>query len=338
MPGPRNLITDVDGIAVGQCHDRDLRSGVTVVLPDSPVSASADIRGGALGTREIETMSEAGIVNEIHALVLSGGSAFGLDAATGVQSFLRERNIGFEIGPVRVPIVPQAILFDLLNGGNKDWGRHAPYRDLAYDAAANATQHFTLGTAGAGFGATVAWAKPGQRIMGGIGSASLIRDDGLAIGALAAVNAVGSVTIEDMPHFWAAPFEINEEFGGHGLPSFPVNPAASPILKSGPAQNTTLAVIATNAAMSKAELKRLAIMAQVGLGRAINPVHTPLDGDIVFALSTARHDAPPTVFDLTELGALAANTLARTIARGVYEAGGVPGAADVSSYRELFPS
>ena len=336
-PGPRNLITDIDGVAVGQSYDKDLRSGVTVVLPDGPARASADIRGGGPGTRETETMSEAGIVNEIHALVLSGGSAFGLDAATGVQSYLREKDVGFEIGPVRVPIVPQAILFDLLNGGNKDWGRHAPYRDLAYDAAANAAQDFDLGTAGAGFGATVAWAKPGQRMMGGIGSASLMRDDGLAIGALVAVNAVGSVTIENTPHFWAAPYEINGEFGGHGSPSSPVNPVASPILKSGPLQNTTLAVIATNAALSKAELKRLAIMAQVGLARAINPVHTPLDGDIVFALSTARHGALSSVFDLAELGALAANTLARAIARGVYEAGSIPGVADISSYRDLFP-
>ncbi|HKJ61065.1 MAG TPA: P1 family peptidase, partial [Hyphomicrobiales bacterium] len=254
-PGPRNLITDVDGIAVGQSHDKDLRSGVTVVLPEGPACAAADIRGGAPGTRETETMSDAGVVNEIHALVLSGGSAFGLDAATGVQSYLREKGVGFEIGPARVPIVPQAILFDLLNGGNKDWGRHAPYRDLAYDAVADARQDFTLGTAGAGFGATVAWAKSGQRIMGGLGSASLRRDDGLTIGALAAVNAVGSVTIEDTPYFWAAPFEINGEFGGHGSPSSPINPVATPVLKSGPAQNTTLAIVATNAALTKAELK-----------------------------------------------------------------------------------
>jgi L-aminopeptidase/D-esterase-like protein len=337
-PGPRNLITDVEGIAVGQNHDADLRSGVTVVLPDAPARASADIRGGGPGTRETETMSDAGVVNEIHALVLSGGSAFGLDAATGVQSFLREKGIGFEVGPARVPIVPQAILFDLLNGGNKDWGKHAPYRDLAYEAVGNAGREFRLGTAGAGFGATVAWARPGQRIMGGIGSASLMRDDGLAIGALAAVNAAGSVTIGDTPHFWAAPFEIGDEFGGLGFPSSRVNPVARPIIKGRPGQNTTLAVVATNAALTKAELKRLAIMAQAGLVRAITPVHTPLDGDIVFALSTAKHDAPPTVFDLAELGAFAANTLARAIARGVCEAGGMPDVSDVPSYRDLFPA
>lgn len=336
-PGPRNLITDVDGVAVGQSHDAGLRSGVTVVMPDQAARAAADIRGGGPGTRETETMSDASIVNAIHALVLSGGSAYGLDAATGVQSFLREKGVGFEVGPVRVPIVPQAILFDLLNGGNKDWGRHAPYRDLAYEAAANAGQDFRLGTAGAGFGATVAWAKPGQRIMGGVGSASLMRDDGLAIGALAAVNAVGGVTVADTPHFWAAPFELNAEFGGHGFPASSVDPLTAPILKSGPAQNTTLAIVATNANLPKADLKRLAIMAQTGLARAINPAHTPLDGDIVFALSTAKRDAPLSIFELAELGARAANTLTRAIARGVYEGGGVSGVADVPAYRDLFP-
>jgi L-aminopeptidase/D-esterase-like protein len=337
-PGPRNLITDVEGLAVGQSHDADLRSGVTVLLPDAPVRAAADIRGGGPGTRETETMSDAGIVNAIHALVLSGGSAFGLDAATGVQSFLREKGVGFEVGPARVPIVPQAILFDLLNGGNKDWGRHAPYRDLAYEAATHAAQDFALGTVGAGFGATVGWKEPGRRIMGGTGSASLRRDDGLTIGALAIVNAAGSVTIGDTPHFWAAPYEIGDEFGGRGFPASPVDPAATTILKGRPGQNTTLAIVATNATLTKAETKRLAIMAQAGLVRAINPVHTPLDGDIVFALATARHDAPPTVFDLAELGALAANTLARAIARGVHEGGGVLGASDVPSYRDLFPA
>jgi L-aminopeptidase/D-esterase-like protein len=337
-PGPRNLITDIGGVKVGQSHDAGLRSGVTVILPDEAVRAAADIRGGGPGTRETETMADAGIVNHIHGLVLSGGSAFGLDAATGVQSFLREKGVGFEVGPARVPIVPQAILFDLLNGGNKDWGRHSPYRDMAYDAAGQASDDFALGTTGAGFGATVAWAKRGQRIMGGTGSASLIREDGLALGALVAVNAAGSVTVQDTAHFWASPFEIGDEFGGLGLPAAMCDPAAIPILKGRPGQNTTLGVIATNAALTKAEAKRLAIMAQTGLVRAINPVHTPFDGDIVFSFSTATHDAPLTVYDLAELGALAANTMARAIARGVYEAGGVTGVSDVPSYRELFQS
>lgn len=335
-PGPRNLITDVPGIRIGQSHDARLRSGVTVILPDRPLRGSADIRGGGPGTRETETMSDAGVVNEVHGLVLSGGSAFGLDAATGVQSYLREKGIGFAVGPVKVPIVPQAILFDLINGGDKDWGRHAPYRDMAYDAAASASEDFALGTAGAGFGASVAWAKSGQRIMGGLGSASLIREDGLALGAMTAVNAVGTVTIGDGPHFWAAPFEWDGEFGGLGLPADFGDAARVPVLKAGPAQNTTLAAIATNAALSKGELKRLAVMAQTGLARAIHPVHTPMDGDIVFALSTGERPLSSPLFDLTELGALAANSLARAVARGVYEAGGIAGASDVPAYRDLF--
>jgi L-aminopeptidase/D-esterase-like protein len=336
-PGRRNLITDVPGITIGQCHDARLRSGVTVIMPISPVRASADIRGGGPGTRETETMADGGVVNELHALVLSGGSAFGLDAATGVQSYLREKGVGFAVGPVRVPIVPQAILFDLINGGDKDWGRHPPYRDMAYEAASGASEDFALGTAGAGFGATVAWAKAGQRMMGGMGGASLIREDGLALGALAAVNAAGSVTIGDTPHFWAAPFELGAEFGGLGFPARLGEAATYPILKAGPAQNTTLGVVATNAALTRAELRRLAIMAQTGLARAILPVHTPLDGDIVFTLSTGKRPFQDPVFDLAELGGLAANTLARAVARGVYEAGGVPGAADVPSYRDVFP-
>ncbi len=336
-PGPKNLITDIAGLSVGQADDVRLRSGVTVILPHRPVRGAADIRGGGPGTRETETMADTGIVNELHALVLSGGSAFGLDGATGVQSYLREKGVGFAVGPVRVPIVPQAILFDLLNGGDKEWGRHAPYRDMAYEAAAKASADVALGTAGAGFGGTVAWAKSGQRMMGGLGSASLMRDDGLGIGVLAAVNAAGSVTVGAGPHFWAAPWEIGAEFGGLGLPSSFDEAAQTPILKSGPIQNTTLAVVATNAALTKAELKRLAIMAQTGLARSIVPVHTPLDGDIVFALSVGEMRLTDPVFDLAELGARAANTLARAVARGVYKAGGIPGASDVPAYRDAFP-
>ncbi len=198
-----------------------------------------------------------------------------------------------------------------------------------------ASQNVRLGTAGAGFGATVAWAKTGQRMMGGTGSASLVREDGLAVGALVAVNAAGTVTVGDSPHFWAAPFEIGGEFGGLGFPATIADSARHPILKGAPAQNTTLGVIATNAALTKAELKRLAVMAQTGMARAILPVHTPVDGDIVFALSTGERALQSPVFDLTELGALAANTLSRAIARGVYEAGGIEGAADVPAYRDV---
>jgi D-aminopeptidase len=335
-PGPRTLITDGPGLAVGHADDARLRSGVTVILPGAPARGAADLRGGAPGTRETETMADAGLVNQLHALVLSGGSAFGLDAATGVQSFLREGGIGFEVGPARVPIVPQAILFDLLNGGDKNWGLHSPYRDMAYEAARRAAADFALGTAGAGFGATIAWKQPGGRMMGGLGSASLVRADGIVVGALAAVNAAGSVTIGDTPHFWAAPLEIGGEFGGLAWPAPDIGMAQSLVVKGGPLQNTTLGVVATDAALTKAELRRLAVMAQTGLARAIVPVHTPMDGDIVFALSVGERQLANPVFDLTELGAMAASTLARAVARGVYEAGGIIGAADVPAYRDVF--
>ena len=334
-PGPTNQITDVPGLRVGQAHSETLRSGVTVILPDGPARGAADIRGGGPGTRETETMADWGTVNEVHAIVLSGGSAFGLDAATGVQSFLREQGVGFAVGPARVPIVPQAILFDLANGGDKEWGRHPPYRDMAYEAAVAASHEVALGTAGAGYGATVA--RPGgRRMMGGMGSASAVTDDGITVGALAAVNAAGSVTIGDTAQFWAAPYEIGAEFGGLGFPAMPPQAAQEIVLKGAPGQNTTLAVIATDAALAKADLKRLAMMAQSGMSRAINPVHTPLDGDIIFALSVGEKRLENGPLGLAALGAVAANTLARAIARGVYEAGGMGSASDYPAYRDLF--
>lgn len=330
--GSLNLLTDVPGLVVGNADDAALRSGVTVILPDAPMRAAADIRGGGPGTRETAALSLSGVVGEIHGLALSGGSAFGLDAATGVQSFLRERGVGFAIGAARVPIVPQAILFDLLNSGNKDWGRHPPYRDLAYQACQNAGTHFSLGSAGAGYGATIALMKSG------LGSASAVLENGITIGALVAVNAVGTVTIGDTRHFWAAPFEIDAEFGGHGWPSpFPAD-ALALRLKTGASEaaNTTLAVVATDVALDKLALKRLAIMAQTGLARAIYPVHTPLDGDIVFALSTARHGAVDPISGLTELGAAAAIVLARAVARAVFEATSFPGeGVGLPAYRDL---
>ena len=200
-----------------------------------------------------------------------------------------------------------------------------------------AAPDFALGTAGAGFGATVAWKQPGGRMMGGLGSASLVRADGIVVGALAAVNAAGTVTIGDTPHFWAAPLEVGGEFGGLGWPPAGAEPAPSLIFKGGPMQNTTLGVIATDAALTKAELKRLAVIAQTGMARSIVPVHTPIDGDIIFALSVGERRLANPVLDLTELGAMAASALARAVARGVYEAGGILGASDVPAYRDAFP-
>lgn len=336
-PGPSNLITDVAGLRIGHASDARLRSGVTVLLGDAPMRAAVDIRGGGPGTRETVTLASGGVVREIHALVFAGGSAFGLDAATGVQSFLRECGVGFAVGPARVPIVPQAILFDLLNGGDKNWGRHPPYRDLAYAACHAAARLFALGTAGAGFGATVAQGAPGRRMMGGTGSASIVTEEGITLGALAVVNAAGTVTIGETAQFWAAPLEIGAEFGGRGWPGSLPAPAQRLIMKGAPGENTTLAAIATDADLGRDELMRIAIMAQTGLARAIYPVHTPLDGDVVFALATGLAPFAPDPWRVARLGALAAETLARAIARGVYEACDPnPDASFAPSYSALF--
>lgn len=314
--GRRNLITDVAGLRVGNADDCRLRSGVTVLVCNEPTVAAVDIRGGGPGTRETDLLGLSRTLDRIDALVLSGGSALGLGAATGVQSLLRERGVGFEIAGTRVPIVPQAVLFDLANGGEKDWGASPPYERLARLAADAAGDDFALGSTGAGYGATTAFLR------GGLGSASVVLDDGIAIGALAAVNPAGCVTVAGTPHFWAAPFERQEEFGGRGLPDHYPAQSLLPTLKGSAGASTTLAIVATSARLTKPQARRFAVMAQAGLVRAVHPAHTPLDGDIVFALATGRHVLADEVADLARVGAMAAQTLARAIARGVYEAGG----------------
>lgn len=326
----RNLITDIPGIRVGHAGDARLGSGSTVVMFEQPVVASVDVRGGGPGTRETALLDPAQTVEGIDAIVLSGGSAFGLDAASGAQAWLREQGRGFQVREARVPIVPAAILFDLLSGGEKNWGRYPPYRELGYEAAKSAAGDCALGSAGAGLGATTV------NLKGGIGSASATTRSGCIVGAIAAANAAGSMTIGNGPHFWAAPYEQGKEFGGRGWPaSFPAD-ALSYRSKGAVGENTTLAVVATDAKLTKAQAKRLAVMAQSGLSRAIYPVHTPLDGDVVFAASTGAKPAPDTVFALSELGMLAANVLARAIARGIYEATALPFNGALQSWRDRF--
>jgi len=320
-PGARNLITDVPGIAVGNAEDQTVRSGVTVVLPDAPAVAAADVRGGAPGTRESDALDPRCLVDSVDAVVLSGGSAFGLDAAGGVAAWLRQRGRGFKVGESVVPIVPAAILFDLENGGDKDWGDEAPYRALGRVAAEGAAQTFALGNAGAGLGARAG------HIKGGLGSASFLyrpADKGAAgytVGALAAVNCSGSVIMPESAAFWAWTLEQDGEFGGQPAPARAL--AAGDLDYSFPSPigaNTTLAVVATDAALSKAEAGRVAIMAHDGLARAIRPVHTPVDGDCVFVLSTGREQWAARPADIGRIGMLAADCVARAVARGVYAA------------------
>jgi D-aminopeptidase len=326
----RNLITDVPGVRVGQAEDARLASGVTAIVFDAPAIGAVDIRGGGPGPRETALLDPAQTVSGIDAIALSGGSAFGLDAASGVQAWLAEQGRGFAVGPARVPIVPAAILFDLLAGGDKAWGRYPPYRELGHAAAAAASADFRLGTFGAGLGATTV------NLKGGIGSASAELPGGIRVGALAAVNAAGSVVVGDGPCFWAAPFECDGEFGGRGLPSVVPPKALEPRTKGSLRASTTLAVIATDAVLSKAQAKRLAVMAHTGMARAIYPVHTPLDGDIVFAVSTGARPLADAVFALTALGALAADCLARAIARGVFAATALPFAGTLPAWHDRF--
>ncbi len=317
-PGAKNLITDVAGLKVGNATDHALKSGVTVVFCGEPATAAVQVLGGAPGTRETDLLEPHNTVQTVDALVLSGGSAFGLDAATGVQAGLREMGRGFAVGPHRVPIVPAAILFDLMNGGDKDWARYSPYRELGFAALKNAGADFETGSVGAGTGALTATFK------GGLGSASTVLAEGFTVGVLVAVNALGSATVGDSRHFWAAPFEENNEFGGLGLPTpFPSEarlPRTKLSARPTAMENTTIAVIATDAVLSKAEAKRLAIAAHDGFARALWPAHTPLDGDLVFALATGKSGRTPAPEDFIPLCATAASTMARAIARGVHDA------------------
>ncbi|MCC6518533.1 MAG: P1 family peptidase [Tabrizicola sp.] len=308
-PGPRNLITDVPGLRIGNAHDRALRSGTTVLTADQPFTAAVHVMGGSPGTRETDLLAPDRMVQAVDAIFLSGGSAFGLDAGQGVMQGLREAGRGFAVGPVRVPIVPGAIVFDLLNGGDKDWAT-SPYPALgrrAFDAAA---PDFALGTAGAGYGAMTGFLK------GGLGSASCILSSGLTVGALVVVNALGQATVGETPHFWAAPWEEAREFGGFG--PAPMLPQDAPLPRKRLGEATTIAVVATDAMLTKAQAQRMAVAAHDGMARALVPSHTPLDGDLVFSVATGARALQDPLTASFQLGHAAATCLARAIARAVY--------------------
>lgn len=325
-----NLLTDVAGLTVGQAQDDDLASGVTVVLFDRPAVAGVAVIGGAPGGRDQECLAPDRTIERVDALVLSGGSGFGLDATAGVQAWLRERGRGLAIRDVVVPIVPTAILFDLLNGGDKAWGQYPPYRELGYAACQGAGIRFELGTAGAGYGATTVDLK------GGIGSASVRTTSGHTVGAIAAVNAIGSAIVGPGPHFWAAPFEVGGEFGGLGWPDRFADAVYPLAWKGMGAPATTIAVVGTDAILTKAQANRLAAIAGQGLARALRLSGAAMDGDTVFACSTLQRPLAPGLDDFTELAARASDCLARAIARGVYEATALTSAGSVPSWRDRF--
>lgn len=325
-PGPKNLITDVPGLLVGNAQDEALKSGTTVLLSAEPLVASVHVMGGAPGTRETDLLAPDKSVAKIDALVLSGGSSFGLDACSGVVDGLRAQGRGFALGPAIIPLVPGAILFDLLNGGDKGW-QDNPYRALGRTAFETASEDFSIGSHGAGTGALTAMLK------GGLGSASFVLDSGVTVGALVAANPMGSVTTPGDRHFWAAPFEVDGEFGGVGPDSAAglgrrldsrkmqamQDLAAAGVLPD-ERGNTTIAIVATDAALTKAQCQRIATAAHDGIGRATVPAHAPGDGDLVFAASTGARTLSNTDAELGHIGHAAALCLSRAIARAIYSA------------------
>jgi L-aminopeptidase/D-esterase-like protein len=319
-----NLITDVPGLTIGNAHDADALTGTTVILPDVAAVCGVDVRGGGPGTRETDALAPENLVEAIDAIVLSGGSVYGLAAADGVAAIMGSQGKGFGLVDVpsvpRSPVIPAAILYDLANGGDKGWGEMPPYRALGIEALANVSTQFDLGAAGAGFGARAG------ALRGGLGSASQRTHDGITVGALVAVNCFGSVIMPGSDAFWAWPLERDSEAGGKRPdPNLSVAGDDWGQAKANPASagrtNTTIAVVATDAALTPAQAKRVAQMASAGLARAIRPIFAPFDGDVVFALSTAHQILPePTAFNLARIGALAADCLARAVMRGVHAA------------------
>jgi L-aminopeptidase/D-esterase-like protein len=324
-PGPKNLITDVAGLKVGHATNEAVRTGVTAVICAGGWTAAADVRGGGPGTRETDALAPENLAARAHAVVLAGGSVFGLAAADGVAAALSVQGFGLQLrlGSPAIPIVPCAVLHDLSNGGEKNWGLSPPYRDLGLSAAGAAAGDFALGSVGAGRGALAGMRK------GGIGSASLDCHEGLMVGALVAVNAVGSVLMPDGKTYWAWAYELEREFGGSGPPASPMDlsdpaPDEARLLGIGrlrPGANTTIAVVACNADLSAAECKRVAMMAQDGIARAVRPAHTPFDGDTVFALASAELALDASLLRAAQIGRIgsaAADCLARAVARAVH--------------------
>ena len=313
-PGAKNLITDVEGLRVGNASDATIKTGVTVLTADQPFTAGIHVMGGAPGTRESDLLAPDKMVQQVDALVLAGGSAYGLDAASGVADGLRAMGRGFAVGDQTVPIVPGAILFDLLNGGDKRWPEN-PYKPLGRAALDAAATSFELGSTGAGTGATLASYK------GGLGSASCMLPSGHTVGALVAANALGDATTGN--HFWAAPWEIKDEFGALGIAT-QIPSGLPPTKLASHNTNTTIAIVATDAALDQSQCTRLATAAHDGMARALVPSHTPMDGDLIYGVSNGAKQLTNPVEDTLWLGHAAATCLARAIARAVWHATPAP--------------
>ncbi len=313
-PGPKNLMTDIPGLLIGNAQSDSLKSGVTVLFAEKPFLTGVNIMGGAPGTREIDLLAPDKLVQKVDAIVLSGGSVFGLDSASGITDELLKKKRGFPTSASPVPIVPSAIIYDLNNGGNKNWDLN-PYRKLGIEALKSVSTTFKLGSVGAGSGATT------SNLKGGLGSSSVILDDGYTVSALVVVSSVGSTVVGKSKHFWAAPFELAGEFGNFGTAKkFDNSSTGWSNLKPLKGESTTIGIVATNATLDKAQATRIAIAAQDGMARAIFPSHTPFDGDLLFAVSTQELDLKDAPLDTCKIGHAAAQCVARSIARAVYHA------------------
>lgn len=321
-PGPLNLITDVPSLSVGHATDERARTGVTALLCPGGWVAAADVRGGGPGEREVSALGLENLVGRAHAIVLAGGSVFGLGAGDGATAVLSQRGEGVKLAPdsPALPIVPTAILHDLGNGGDKVFGLDPPYRRMGMEAVEAARPGpFALGAVGAGRGARAGL------LAGGIGSASCDLGGGIVVGTLVAANPLGSVLMGDSRTYWAWPFEIDGEFGGSrpgpdataGEP-FPQIARLQAAGRTEPGVNTTLAVVAVSASLSGPQCKRVAIMAHDGMARAVRPAHTPFDGDIAFVVAKGEVVVDEHR-DVAHIGAAAADCVARAIARAVYE-------------------
>ena len=272
--GPSNSITDIDGFLVGNAHDDKLKSGVTVLTRSNSFRASVSILGGAPGTKETDLLSPDKIVDNIDGIVLAGGSAFGLDASSGVMDCLKNRNRGFDTGSIKVPIVPSAILFDLKNGGFKDWKAN-PYRNLGQNAFSNISNFFEIGSVGAGCGATTSVFK------GGLGTTSIFYGDRIKVGAIVAVNSVGSPCFPGTNILYSDFYGANKEYLEKPPTISLIN--STKLLKG---EATTLGIVCTNLNFNKSDLNRIATAAHSGIARAIEPSHTPFDGDIIFSATS----------------------------------------------------
>lgn len=325
-----NLLIDVEGASVGHATDIRIATGVTAVVFDEAVIASVSVLGGAPGGRDTDALDPRMTYGRVDALVLSGGSVYGLDATGGVLDGLRAAGRGTLFGTVRVPVVAQAILFDLMNGGDKDWGETSPYHRLGLEAFRNASKDpFELGTIGAGTGATTA------NLKGGLGSASAVTAAGHRVAALVAVNALGSGIVGEGPHFWAAPFERDGEFGNLGYPAAFTPKDTGMLVKGMEPAATTIGIVVTDAILTKAEAHRLSILGHDGLVRAIHPAHFPSDGDTVFAASTGRKTMGNPL-EFMEICHLAMVTMARAVARGVYTATALPQPGSKPGWKDRF--